>query len=84
MQRTDMIDKMLRCFLECKKMDYSDQQAMDRALEVAEENGMLPPAIKNHKYNAIQASKYIDHPFMEYEESVIINQWEDENEQKEG
>lgn len=37
MQRTQLITKMLLCFNECKKMDYSDQQAMDRTLEVVEE-----------------------------------------------
>lgn len=44
MKRNDMIKKMVACFNECKKMDYSDQQAMDRVLELQEEEGMAPPA----------------------------------------
>lgn len=37
MTREAMINKMVACFNECKKMDYSDQQAMDRVLELMEE-----------------------------------------------
>lgn len=40
MKRNDMIKRMVACFNECKKMDYSDQQAMDRVLELQEEDGM--------------------------------------------
>lgn len=44
MKRTELLSKMLKCFQVCKEeLKYSDEQAMDRALEIAEENGMLPP-----------------------------------------
>lgn len=43
MKRTDMLDKMVKCFQQCKIMRYSDEQAMDRVLELQEENNMSPP-----------------------------------------
>lgn len=43
MTRTEMLKKMLECYRSCKVMRYSDEVALDRVLEVLEENGMLPP-----------------------------------------
>lgn len=44
MRRSEILEKMLKCFETCKKeLNYTDEQALDRALEVAEEEGMLPP-----------------------------------------
>lgn len=45
MKRIDMLNKMLACYIECKKMDYTDLQAMDRVLELIEEQGMKPPSL---------------------------------------
>ena len=44
MKREDMLEKMVQCFNQCKIMRYSNDQAMDRVLEVCEEVGMLPPS----------------------------------------
>lgn len=51
MKRSELIVKMVRCWDTSKGMGYTNIQAMDRVLEIAEENGMMPP------YNPIVGSK---------------------------
>lgn len=53
MKRTDMLNKMLACYIECKKMDYTDLQAMDRVLELMQELGMHAPSI--HTKETVEA-----------------------------
>ncbi len=44
-KRSELIVKMVRCWDTSKGMGYTNIQAMDRVLEIAEENGMAPPGI---------------------------------------
>jgi hypothetical protein len=41
MKRSELVKKMLACWDTCKGMGYNNQTAMDRVLELAEENGMI-------------------------------------------
>lgn len=43
MKRKEMAQKMVHTYLTCRELNYSEVKSMERALEVAEENGMLPP-----------------------------------------
>lgn len=56
MKRSEAIEKMKKCYQACKTMRYSDEQAMDRVLEVLEENGMLPPTYFG--YSSIPVNKW--------------------------
>lgn len=47
MKRSEAVKRMVDCYRTCKVMRYSDDQAMDRVLEVLEELGMLPTSSHN-------------------------------------
>lgn len=66
MKRSEMIKKMTYCFNSCtKELNYNDEVAMDRVLELCEELGMLPP------YNPVGSEPLEGH--------IMYCQWEPED-----
>lgn len=41
--------------------------------------GILPPKSANPRYNTSDAMAYSNHPFLEYPEQLMINEWESED-----
>lgn len=65
MKRSEVIKKMVDCYRTCKVMRYSNDQAMDRVLELLEEQGIRPPPrekteeeMKNPTYDLINLHRY--------------------------
>lgn len=63
MKRSEMLEKMNDCFHTCGTMGHSIEQAIDRMLEICEENGMTPPVIevtvKNYYKDGTEFNKFI-------------------------
>jgi hypothetical protein len=71
MKRSQILEKMVHCFNQCKVMRYSNDQAMDRVLDLIEEEGMLPPA-----FDVFEGRKNT------FNDKMMINKWESEDETK--